>query len=227
MQHVHQAVKVNLEEAQECSKRYYDKTAKERTFFQGDRVMVFFPNAPPRINPNFFSHWVPYTVVQMVGKVNAQVRNRETGKLSIIHLDRIRELKETLEEDEEETEGMQQHQQRDGISSRAEENAAVLGQDRDIRNQVEAEQGVKQKGKPKAKPKKTRKQIQMQAGWLQRVEHAGSTGPRTRSRGLEINYLDDHRTDPAEQRRRRIWAEESQREEEELRDSQDYMHTRW
>jgi hypothetical protein len=65
-----------------------------------------------------------------------------------------------LEEDEEETEGMQQHQQRDGISSHAEENAgkqhkevqvsrgptgaaaAVLAQDRDIRNQVEAEQGL-------------------------------------------------------------------------------------
>jgi hypothetical protein len=123
MQHVHQAVKVNLEEAQECSKRYYDKTAKERNFFQGNRVMVFMPNAPPRINPKLFSHWVPYTVVRMVGKVNAQVRNRETGKSLIIHLDRIRELKENLEEDEEETEGMQQHQQRDGISSHAEENA--------------------------------------------------------------------------------------------------------
>jgi hypothetical protein len=53
MQHVHQEVKVNLEEAQECSKRYYDKTAKERTFLQGYKVMVYFPNAPPRINPNF------------------------------------------------------------------------------------------------------------------------------------------------------------------------------
>jgi hypothetical protein len=51
-------------------------------------------------------------------------------------------------------------------------------------------------------------------------------GPRTRLRGLEINYLDDHRTDPAEERRRRIWAEESKREEEEQRDCQDYMHTR-
>jgi hypothetical protein len=59
IQHVHQAVKVNLEEAQECSKRYYDKTAKERTFLQGDKVMAYFPNAPPRINPKFFSHWVP------------------------------------------------------------------------------------------------------------------------------------------------------------------------
>jgi hypothetical protein len=38
MQHVHQAVKVNLEDAQECSKRYYDKTAKERSFLPGDKV---------------------------------------------------------------------------------------------------------------------------------------------------------------------------------------------
>jgi hypothetical protein len=39
--------------------------------------------------------------------------------------------------------------------------------------------------------------------------------------------LDDHRTDPAEERRRKIWAEESKREEEEQRDWQDYMHTGW
>jgi hypothetical protein len=56
-----------------------------------DKVMVYFPNAPPRINPIFVSHWVPYTVVQMVGKVNAQARNKETGKSSIIHLDKIKE----------------------------------------------------------------------------------------------------------------------------------------
>jgi hypothetical protein len=124
----------------------------------------------------------------MVGKVNAQVRNRETGKSSIIHLDRIRELKENLEEEEEEAEGMQQHQRQDRRGSHAEENAgkqhkevrvsrgpagaaaAVLVQDRDIRNQVEAEQGVKQKAKPKAKTNKMQKQIQMQAGWLPRKQ---------------------------------------------------------
>jgi hypothetical protein len=139
MQHVHQAVKVNLEEAQECSKRYYAKTAKERTFLQGDKVMVYFPNA----------------------------------------------------------------------------------QDRDMQDQVKAEQGKKMR----AKPKKL-KQVEMQAGWLPRMEHAGRSGPRTRSMGLKIDYLEDHRTDPAEERRRQIWAEESQREEEELRDSQDYMHMR-
>jgi hypothetical protein len=166
MQHVHQAVKVNLEEAQECSMIYYDKTAKERTFLQGDKVMVYFPNAPPRINPKFFSHWVPYTVVQMVGKVNAQFRNNETGKSSIIHLDRIKELRENLEENEE-TAGMQQDQQQDRRASQAKENegkqheelqvgqgpagaaAAVLARYRDIRDQVEAEQGKKLQVKPK------------------------------------------------------------------------------
>jgi hypothetical protein len=127
MQHVHQTVKVNLEDAQECSKRYYDKMAKERSFLPGDKVMVFFTNAPPIINPKFFSHWVPNTVVQMVGKANAQVRNKETGKSSIIHLDRIKELREDLEENEE-TAGMQQGQQqgmraRPTVASHAKENA--------------------------------------------------------------------------------------------------------
>jgi hypothetical protein len=142
-------------------------------------------------------------------------------------------------EEDEETEGMQQHQRQDIRVSHAKEDAdkqheevrvsrgpagaaaAVLAQDRDMRDQVEAEQGKKMRAMPKK-----RKQVEMQAGWLPRMEHAGRSGPRTRSMGLKIDYLDDHRTDPAEERRRRIWAEESQREEEELRDSQDYMHMR-
>jgi hypothetical protein len=158
----------------------------------------------------------------MVGKVNAQVRNNKTGKSSIIHLDRIKELRENLEEDEE-TEGMQQDQQQDRRVSHAKENegkqheevwgsrgpagaaAAVLAQDRDMRDQVEAEQGKKLQVKPKK-----RKQPEMQAGWLPRVEHARKKGPRKRSMGLQIDYLDDHRTDPAEERWHQIWAEESQ-----------------
>jgi hypothetical protein len=54
MQHVHQAVKVSLEEAQECSKRYYDKTAKERTFLQGDKSHGIFSKRATKDNPNFF-----------------------------------------------------------------------------------------------------------------------------------------------------------------------------
>jgi hypothetical protein len=84
---------------------------------------------------------------------------------------------------------------------------------------VEAEQGKKLRVKPKKQ-----KQLEMQAGWLPRVDHTGKKGPRTRSMGLQIDYLDDHRTDRAKERRRRIWAEESRREEEELRDYPDYMH---
>jgi hypothetical protein len=151
----------------------------------------------------------------MVGKVNTQVRNNETGKSSIIHLDRIKELRENLEENEE-TAGMQQGQQQDMRASHAKGNegkqheevrvgrgpagaaAAVLAQDRDIREQVEAEQGKK----PRTKPKKQKQpEIAMQAGWLPRVDHAGKKGPRTRSMGLQIDYLDDHRTNPSEERR--------------------------
>jgi hypothetical protein len=230
MQHVHQAVKVNLKDRQECSKRYYDKTAKERSFLPGDKVVVYFPNAPPRINPKLFSHWVPYTVVQMVGKVNDQVRNKETGKSSIIHLDRIKELREDLEENEK-TAGMQQGQQqgmtaRPKVASPATENAgeqheeawvargpagaaaAVLAQYQDIQEQVEADQ----EKKPRTKPKK-RKQPKMQSGWLPRVDHAGEKGGRTCSMGLQVEYLDDHRTDPAEEKRQLLWTEESRKEE--------------
>jgi hypothetical protein len=111
-----------LEEAQECSKRYYDKTAKERTFFQGDKVMVYFPNAPPRINPKFFSHWVPYTE-------GMQQRDR-----------RVSHAKED--------EG-KQHEEVRVSRGPAGAAAAVLEQDRDMRDQVEAEQGKKLQVKPK------------------------------------------------------------------------------
>jgi hypothetical protein len=153
-------------------------------------------------------------------------------------LDRIKELRENVEENEE-TAGMQQGQQQDMRAFHPKENegkqhvevrvvrgpagaaAAVLAQDRDIREQLEAEQGKK----PRTKPKKRKQpEIAMQAGWLPGVDHAGKKGPRTRSIGLQIDYLDDHRTDPSEERRRQIWAEESRRKEEELRDYPDYMH---
>jgi hypothetical protein len=64
-----------------------------------------------------------------------------------------------------------------------------------MRDQVEAEHGKKLRVKPKK-----RKQVEMQAGWLPRMEHAGRSGPRTRSMGLKIDYLDDHRK--ARERRR-------------------------
>jgi hypothetical protein len=64
----------------------------------------------------------------------------------------------------------------------------------------------------------------MQAGWLPGVDHAGKKGVRTRSMGLKIDYLDDHRTDPAEEKRRLLWAEDCCKEEEEFRDYPDYMH---
>jgi hypothetical protein len=47
------------------------------------------------------------------------------------------------------------------------------------------------------------------------VDHAGEKGVRTRSMGLQVDYLDDHRTDPAEEKRRLLWTEESRKEEEE------------
>jgi hypothetical protein len=169
-----------------------------------------------------------------------RIRNKETGKSSIIHLDRIKELREDLEENEY-TAGMQQGQQqnmrgRPKVVSYAKENeakhhggarvargpagaaAAVLAQDRDIGEQVEAEQGKM----PRTKPKK-RKQPEMQSGWLPRVDPAGKKGVRTRKMGLQVDYLDDHRTDPAEEKRRLLWAEESRKEEEEFRDYPDYM----
>jgi hypothetical protein len=52
-------------------------------------------------------------VVQMVRKVNEQVRNKETGKFSIIHLDRIKELGGDLEENEETAGSAARHESED------------------------------------------------------------------------------------------------------------------
>lgn len=100
----HEAVRINLEDAKEVQERYYNhrEKTKTRTFLSQDKVMVYFPNPPPGINPKFFSHWKRYTVVEMVGKVNALVRSLETGKTSVIHLDRIKALNESIDDTSEE-----------------------------------------------------------------------------------------------------------------------------
>ena len=44
-----------MQEAQDRSRRYYDRTAKERTFTVGDKVLVHFPNVPLGQNQKFYT----------------------------------------------------------------------------------------------------------------------------------------------------------------------------
>lgn len=92
MQTAYHGVKLNMEEAKKTSEAYYNRQATARQWLPGDRVLVYYPNAPQGCNPKFHKHWVSYTVVKMVGRVNVLVRKTATAKPVLVHADRVRDL---------------------------------------------------------------------------------------------------------------------------------------
>lgn len=89
MQVAYHHAKANLEQASQVQKEYFDKKTEERSFDQGDRVLVYFPNPPPGVNQKFYDRWEEFEVIKMVGRVNVQVRRLSKGKPMIVHINRV------------------------------------------------------------------------------------------------------------------------------------------
>lgn len=66
-----QIVKANLEEAQKAAKRYYDKTARKRTFKVGDKVMILRPSRQNKLEVLWDG---PAEIIECVSEVNYLVR---------------------------------------------------------------------------------------------------------------------------------------------------------
>ena len=92
MQAAQMRVHTNLGEAQRRQEEYFNRTAKEKEFMPGDKVMVYFPNVPQGCNPKFFTKWRAFTVVKMVGPVNVAVKEGPKHKELLIHINRARLL---------------------------------------------------------------------------------------------------------------------------------------
>ena len=81
-----------LEKAADTQKNYHDKRAKVREFKTGEVVRVYFPNVPKGENPKFYSKWQLGQIHKLVGKLNAVVKLDGTGRLTLVHLNRVRRV---------------------------------------------------------------------------------------------------------------------------------------
>ena len=94
MQKAFHRAQISMTEAAKRSKTYYDKKAEERTFKQGDSILVHFPNVPPGQNAKFYTKWRPYDVIKMVGRLNIQCQDsKKKSKPIIVHVDRAVKFK--------------------------------------------------------------------------------------------------------------------------------------
>ena len=84
----------HMQGAAEIQKKYYDQKVKEREVRPGERVMVYFPNPPPKVNPKLHSHWKPGTVIKKVGNLNVLVGLDSTKRASLVHLNRVKAFRE-------------------------------------------------------------------------------------------------------------------------------------
>jgi transposase InsO family protein len=90
MKLAYKRAKDNMEAATRVSEDYYNKKTKESTFEPEDKVLVYFPNTPPGVNPKFYKKWHLFSVVKMVGPVNVQLRKTPRSRGIIVHVNRLR-----------------------------------------------------------------------------------------------------------------------------------------
>ncbi len=82
-------VQENLREAQRRQKRWYDRTAREREFKQGDEVLVLFPMRASKLKARWQG---PYRVVRRAGKVTYQVDMHDTRRRKrLLHVNMLRQ----------------------------------------------------------------------------------------------------------------------------------------
>ena len=83
-EHVHQ----NMQSAQTRQKSWYYKNARERSFQTGDQVLVLLLTSTSKLTAQWQS---PYTVVELVGKVNYRIRMPDRRKKqTVFHVNMLR-----------------------------------------------------------------------------------------------------------------------------------------
>ena len=89
-QAAHFRIKENLQEAQKRQEDYFNRSAKDRSYVKGQRVLCHFPNVPVGVNQKFFRKWRLFTVVRMVGPVNVELREKPKSRSITVHINRTR-----------------------------------------------------------------------------------------------------------------------------------------
>ena len=89
MKLAYKIIRQNVRKTYQANKRYYDRTAKERTFKVGD-VNLFNPARKPGQSKKFWKKWSgPFKVIAKVSKLNYRVVNPQ-GKEFSVHVNRLK-----------------------------------------------------------------------------------------------------------------------------------------
>ena len=88
-------VMVNNQAAREVYKKYHDRKLKVKDLKVGDRVLVYFKNPPPGINPKLYRPWQGPYVIEKVLDLGVYVVKKLDGKKKwSIHSDRLKLMNE-------------------------------------------------------------------------------------------------------------------------------------
>ena len=87
----------NIENSNLRSKHYFDRSAKERHFQVGERVMVNVPITKPSRNKKFVFAWEPnYVITRLLGPLNAEIRHEsDSKKCLVMHINRLKHQHES------------------------------------------------------------------------------------------------------------------------------------
>ena len=86
-------VRENNEKARAAYTAYYDRKSKDKAFKPGDKVLVHYPDAPPKVNRKLYRPWrTGFQVVRMHpdNPTIVKVRTVANDKVQDLHLNRVR-----------------------------------------------------------------------------------------------------------------------------------------
>ena len=92
----YKAAREHMEEARAMREKYYNQKSQAREFSVGDRCLVHFDVTPRSANRKFIKKWKGvYTVTDVVGKVNLKLRATPQSKPILVHVNRVKHLKQS------------------------------------------------------------------------------------------------------------------------------------
>ena len=85
-----------MAEARLLREKYHNRKSLAREFAVGDRCLVHFNATPRTANRKFIKKWKGvYTVMDVVGKVNLKLRATPQSKPILVHVNRVKHLKQS------------------------------------------------------------------------------------------------------------------------------------
>jgi hypothetical protein len=96
MQQMHQVAREKLMKSHRKQKKQYDRGAREKKWEKGMKVWLYNPTKKVERSPKLTIYWEeePYTIIEIVNDVTMKIRKDISTKPRIVHVDRLKKLRE-------------------------------------------------------------------------------------------------------------------------------------